>query len=71
MAKTKTLRVSLHRKLSDDKYGSYGAEVSLEVELEEGDSKDKVFKKVLSSAEEDLKLAVRASKLKLSSKNSD
>ena len=71
MAKTKMIRVSLNRKLSDDKYGSYGAEITLEVELEDGDSKDKVFKKALASAEEGLKLAVKSSKLKLKSKDSD
>jgi hypothetical protein len=60
MAKTKTLEIRLHRKMSDNNFGSIGAEVSRTVELEAGDKPTEVRDKVLRSLEKDLEEAFQS-----------
>lgn len=60
MAKTKTLEIRLHRKMSDNNFGSIGAEVSRTVELEEGDKASDVRDKVLRALEKDLEEAFQS-----------
>lgn len=38
MPKHKSIRVTVSRRVSDDNFGSYGAEISEEIELEDGDN---------------------------------
>lgn len=42
MAITKRVVISVHRKISDDNYGSFGVDVTEEVELEEDDVRKEV-----------------------------
>lgn len=60
--KTKSISVSLHRKVSDDNYGSFGAEVVLTADLEDGDKVSKCMTKLRDAAEKELDEAVEASK---------
>ena len=62
MAKTKNLTLTLVRRLSDGNYGTYGAEVTLEVELETGDDVKEVKSSLLKSATRDLDRALEAVK---------
>jgi hypothetical protein len=59
MAKTTRYSLTLDRKLSDDAFGSYGAAVTEEVELEGGDDLKEVRKAVRSRLTKELDLACK------------
>lgn len=60
--KLKTLIVTLSRKVSDDNYGSYGADITLEAELEKGDDVKEVKAELRKQATKDLERALDAIK---------
>jgi len=54
MAKIKNMVLTLSRKVSDNNYGSYGADVTLEVEVEPGDDVKEVKASLRKAAKKDL-----------------
>lgn len=62
MAKTKNLTLTLVRRVSDGNYGTFGAEVTIEVELEAGDDPKEIKANMLKTANRDLDRALEAIK---------
>lgn len=56
--KIKTVTVTIDRKQSDGDYGSYGAAVTLEAEVEKDDDPKEVRAKLRSLALKDVKVAL-------------
>lgn len=66
MAKVKSIRVSMIRKISDENYGTFGAEVEEEIILEEGDDRERVLRKSAKRLEEELVTVLQAAYVKVS-----
>lgn len=64
-AKTRKLSVSLFRRISDGDYGTFGAEVTEEVELGDDDDRTKTMSRIKSRLEEDLNEALQAAFVKV------
>ena len=62
MAKIKKLTLTLVRRVSDGNYGTFGAEVTLEAEIEAGDDLKEVKANLLKAATRDLERALDATK---------
>jgi hypothetical protein len=58
MAKIKRIVLTLNKKVSDNNYGSFGADVTLEAELEPGDDLKEVKENLRKSATRDLERAL-------------
>ena len=58
MAKITKLSITLVRKISDGNYGTYGAEVTVEAQLEDGDDVKDVKSNLRKSALKDLERAI-------------
>lgn len=58
MAKITRLILTLTRKISDNAYGTYGAEVTVEAQLEDGDDVKDVKSNIRKSALKDLERAI-------------
>lgn len=65
MAKISTFTMTLIRKVSDGKFGTYGCEVTTTVELEEGEKVRDVGPSVTSTLQKQLMAGVEASFFKL------
>lgn len=68
MANLKRIVLTLSRKISDDNYGSFGADVTLEAEIETNDEIKEVKAMLLKSATRDLDKALEAIKPEAKSK---
>jgi hypothetical protein len=63
-----TLSLTLSRRLSDDNFGSFGADFTMEVELEKGDDPKECRKKLRKMVLSEVEAALEATKEALPAK---